>query len=61
MLRQAMGVEVSEVTIERTMKRHGFMRKCVSRIALERNEDTRDCYQMFIAENLRHTHQWDID
>ncbi|KAG2076081.1 hypothetical protein BDR04DRAFT_1149795 [Suillus decipiens] len=24
----------------------------VSRIALERNEDTRDCYQMFIAENF---------
>jgi len=52
-LHRARGVEVSEITIGRTLRRHGLTHKHVSRAALERNEDTRDRYQIFIAENFR--------
>jgi len=68
-LHRARGVEVSEITIGRTLRRHGLTHKhvCnvslrqiytdflfeVSRAALECNEDTRDRYQIFIAENFR--------
>ncbi|KAI6018765.1 hypothetical protein BKA83DRAFT_4006953, partial [Pisolithus microcarpus] len=51
-LREVRYVEVSQITIERTLQRHGYTHKRVSRAALECNEDQCDHYQMYIAENF---------
>ncbi|KAG1791158.1 uncharacterized protein HD556DRAFT_1205075, partial [Suillus plorans] len=51
-LQEVRGIEVSLATIERMLHRHGLSHKRVTRTAIERNEDKRDQYQIFIAENF---------
>jgi len=53
MLFEARGVLVSEVCIERSLKRRGFTRKIVTRPALERNEELRAAYLIRVGLNYR--------
>ncbi|KAF8957953.1 hypothetical protein BDZ97DRAFT_1630101, partial [Flammula alnicola] len=50
-LLEARGIEASDATIIRTLKRRGFVRKKVSASAVERNEERRAAeYQIHMAE-----------
>lgn len=51
LLHQARRVSVSEATISRVLRRRGFTRKRVTRIALERDDDERDLYMADIGLN----------